>query len=231
MREEDALDMSGEVSTPEVRAARWIGPLTGLSGAVVTMVGLILSDYGNAFDGAVNPTTSPELAARLIAEEAPRLEAGATLAMVGLFLLVWFFPYLHDAARIGGASRWLASVSTAGGLITVTLMALGEAWVLASTQTAFTGDSAVIPKTFVVLDWGYWRIFAPFISAHLLAVGIVIVRVRLVPRLVGWVGITLAFMPLILPEGMMTAVFAMWVAALSVALLVTHLRSPDLRPR
>lgn len=111
------------------------------------------------------------------------------------------------------------------GLITVALMALVVAFVRASTQTTFTGSSTVVPKTFVVLDWGYWRTFAPFISAHMLASGITIARYRIVHPLVGWVAVAVAFLPLVTPPGLMTAVFMMWTAALSVTLLVHDLRS------
>lgn len=89
------MNVAGSTSASRwSRTARWVGPSTGLAGAVVTMAGMTLSDYGGTFDRAVNPTTSPEAAARLIAENADRLQAGTTVLMVGLFLLVWFFAYL-----------------------------------------------------------------------------------------------------------------------------------------
>lgn len=207
------------------RAARWIGPSTGLAGAVATMTGLALSDYGGMLDGAVNPTTSPEAVARLIAENADRLQTGTTVLMVGLFLLVWFFSYLYEVLNAEGANRWLGSVSTVGGLITVALMALVVAYVRASTQTTFTGSSALVPKTFVVLDWDFWRIFAPFVAAHLLAVGISIVRFRILHPVVGWVAVVLAFLPLVMPPGLMTAVFMLWTGALSLMLLIDSFRS------
>lgn len=220
------MSLHGESSSVRWRrTAGWVGPSSGLAGAVVAMVGLMLSDYGGVLGGAVNPTSSPEALARLIAENAGSLQTGTTVLMVGLFLLVWFFSYLYEFLDAGGANRWLGSVSAAGGLITVALMALVVAYVRASTQTTFTGSSAIVPKTFVVLDWDFWRIFAPFVAAHVLAVGISIVRFRLLHPLVGWVAVALAFLPLATPPGLMAAVFMLWTAALSVMLLIDNYRS------
>jgi len=57
-------------------------------------------------------------------------------------------------------------VAAVGGLITVTLMALVVAYVRATVEATFSGSDVVIPKAIVVYDWNYWRVWAPFVSAH-----------------------------------------------------------------
>ena len=141
-------------------------------------------------------------------------------------LLVWFLVHLQTRLNPTGTTRWMASVASVGGLIAVTLMALVAAYVRASLLTAWlSGENAVIAKAFVVFDWDYWRTWAPFISAHLLAAGIAIARTGLIPKLLGWGAIGLAFLPLVLPPGLMTAVFMIWVVVLSTGLLIKGIQS------
>lgn len=218
--EEDELEMTVEGAD---RIERWAGPAAGVVGAVVTMTGLAMSDIAG-FD-AVSPEASGSTIARVLAENKDRLQLGTTVLMVGLFFMVWFLVHLQTRLNPTGNTRWMASVASVGGLIAITLIALIVAYVRAGLQTTFSGGDAVIPKAIVVFDWDYWRTFTPFISAHLLAAGIAIVRTSLLPKLVGWGAIGLAFLPLVLPPGLMTGVFMLWAFVLSAGLLVKGIRS------
>jgi hypothetical protein len=43
-------------------------------------------------------------------------------------------------------------------------------------RTSLSGGKELIAKFVIVYDWDYWRTFAPFVSAHLLASGIQVAR-------------------------------------------------------
>jgi hypothetical protein len=140
--------------------------------------------------------------------------------MVGLFLLVVFFPYLALRLDPAGEARWMTLTATVGGLITVTLMALVVAYVRAGLEATSAGADPVIAKAIMVFDWDYWRTFAPFICAHLVGAGGAMLRTGTPSRRLGWAALAVAVLPLFLPPGSMTVIFLLWLLALSVALLV-----------
>jgi hypothetical protein len=187
------------------------------------MIGLALSDI--AGPDAISPLASADTIAQVLGENKGRFQMGTTVLMIGLFFMVWFLVHLQTGLNPTGTTRWTASVASVGGLITVTLMALVVAYVRATVETTFSGSDAVIPKGIVVFDWNYWRIWAPFVSAHMLASGIAIVRTSLLPRLIGWGAVVVAFAPLVLPPGIMTIVFMLWILVLSVGLLIKGTRT------
>lgn len=202
---------------------RWAGPATGIAGTVLTAVGLLLSDIAG-LDG-VNPLASPGTIAREIAGAHDRLHLGTTVLMVGLFGLLLFLVHLPQRLDPQGRARWMTSAAVAGGLIAVTLMALVVAYVRTATQITFGGGERVIPKAIVVFDWDYWRAFAPFISAHLIGVGMAGLRTATLPRTVAGAAVALALVPLIAPPGLMTVVFLLWILALAVVLLLRPARA------
>lgn len=209
----------------EDRLERWAGPAAGIVAGIVSMTGLALSDFGG-LAGGISPFTSGETIARVITENKDGLELGTTVLMVGLFFMVWFLVHLQTRLNPTGTTRWMASVASVGGLIAITLMALVVAYVRASLQAPFSGADSVIPKAIVVFDWDYWRTWAPFLSAHMLASGVAIVRTGLLPRLFGWGAVAVAFAPLMLAPGLMTGVFMLWVVVFSAGLLIKDIRSP-----
>lgn len=209
------------------RTERWAGPAAGLVGAIVTMTGLGISDI--AGPEAISPHASGDTIARVLADNKDRFQLGTTILMIGLFFLVWFLVHLQTRLNPNGTTRWMASVASVGGLITVTLMALVVSYVRASVETKFSGSDVVIPKAIVLFDWNYWRTWAPFVSAHMLASGIAIIRTSLLPKFLGWGAVAVAFVPLVLPPGIMTIVFMLWMVILSAGLLIKGIRDapPD----
>jgi hypothetical protein len=107
---------------------------------------------------AISPQASATTIARVLAENKDRLQLGTSVLMIGLFFMVWFLVHLQTRLNPKGTTRWMASVASAGGLITVTLMALVVAYVRATVETSFSGSDVVIPKAIVVYDWNYWRV-------------------------------------------------------------------------
>ena len=206
------------------RMERWAGPAAGIVAGIVSMTGLAMSDFGGLPE-EISPFTSGETIARVITENKDRLELGTTILMVGLFFMVWFLVHIQTRLNPTGTTRWTASVASVGGLITITLMALVIAYVRASLQAPFSGPDAVIPKAIVVFHWDYWRTWAPFISAHMLASGVAIVRTGLLPKLIGWGVVAVAFAPLVLPPGLMTGVFMLWIVVFSTGLLIKDIRN------
>lgn len=182
------------------------------------MTGLALSDIGG-LEG-IDPYASAETVGQVFVENGDRFRLGTTVLMIGLFFMVWFLVHLQTRLNPDGPTRWVASVATVGGLIAITLMALVVAYARAGLQTTFTGTDAVIPKGIVVFHWDYWRTWAPFISAHMLASGIAILRASLLPRIIGWGAVMVAFAPLVAPPGLMTAVFMTWTVVFSTGLLI-----------
>lgn len=205
------------------RIERWAGPAAGVIAAVVTMTGLAMSDI--AGPDAISPQASATTIARVLAENKDRLQLGTSVLMIGLFFMVWFLVHLQTRLNPKGTTRWMASVASAGGLITVTLMALVVAYVRATVETSFSGSDVVIPKAIVVYDWNYWRVWAPFVSVHMLASGIAIIRTSLLPKLIGWGAVVVAFVPLVTPPGIMTIVFMLWTVVLSGGLLLKGIRN------
>lgn len=205
-----------------VRVERWAGPAAGLLGAIATAVGLIMSDI--AVFERVNPDASGRVIADVLADNAARLRTGTTILMIGLFALTWFFAHLQARLNPTGQTRWEASVASAAGLVTVALMALIVVYVRAALQTPFDDTEVVIPKAIVLLDWDYWRVFAPFISAHLLGAGVAMARSVGLPTLMGWAAMVVAFVPLVVPPGLMTIVFVLWLLVLATVLFVHGLR-------
>lgn len=203
-------------------AERWAGPVAGLLGAMVTAVGLIMSDIAG-FE-RVSPDASGRVIADVLTDNAARLRLGTTVLMTGLFALTWFLVHLQARLNPTGQTRWEATVASAAGLVTVALMALIVVYVRAALQTTFRDTDVVIPKAIVLVDWDYWRVFAPFISAHLLGAGVAVVRAVGLPSAVGWMAVVLAFVPLVAPPGLMTVVFLLWLLALAAVLLVHGLR-------
>lgn len=197
---------------------RWAAPLSGLAGAVVTGTGLMLTDISGL--DVVNPDAAAGTIATAIAAQRSRVQVGSVVLMAGLFLLVLFLVHLPQRLDPTGDARWMASTAAAGGLITITLMALVGAYLRASVQTTFAGADAVIPKAIAVFDWDYWRTFAPFISAHLVGAGAAMVRTAAPSRVLGWAAIGAAGLPLVVPPGLMTVIFLLWLLVLSTALLI-----------
>ena len=204
------------VARVRTRVERWAAPLAGVLGVVATIAGLMLGDLP-ALDGRVNPTGSPATISRVVAEHSDRVRVGTTILMVGLFLLVWFLLHLRAVFGRDEGVGWEADVAVAGGLMAVTLIGLVVAIERAMLQLP---AEETITKAWVVLGWDFWRTFAPFISAHLLAAGIAIVRTRALPRLIGWGAIAAAFIPLVVPPGFMTVVFLMWMLVIAGGLLI-----------
>jgi hypothetical protein len=204
------------------RIEQWAGPAAGLVAAVVTMTGLAMTDI--ASPDAISPSASGQTIAQVLAERTDQLQLGTSVLMIGLFFMVWFLVHLQTRLNPTGTTRWMASVASAGGLITVVLMALVVAYVRATVETQFSGADVVIPKAIVVFDWNYWRVWAPFVSAHMLAAGIAIVRTSLLPRFIGWGAVAMSFVPLVLPPGMMTIIFILWVVVLSTGLLIRGIK-------
>ena len=211
------------------RLERWAGPGSGVVGAGLLMAGAAMSDI--AALGGVNPKASGATISRVIAENEDALAQGTSLLALGVFFLVWFFVYLKARLDPNGDLGWVSSVASISGVAVLILFALVGAYVRSLLQTSFSGVDEVIPKAVVVYDWDYWRTFAPFVSAHLIAVGVAISKGAARPRFIGWGAIAVAFLPLLLPPGLVGFVFMLWTLALSILLLANKPQASTVTPR
>ena len=200
------------------RFERWGGPASGVVGAGLLMTGVALSDIA-AFSG-VSPKASASTIARVVAENEDQLALGTSLLALGAFFSIWFFAYLKGRLDPAGQLGWVASVASISGVVVVVLMTLIGAYVRSLIQTPFSSADELIAKGVVIYDWDYWRTFAPFVSAHMVATGVAISLGAAKPRLFGWGAILVAFFPLFLPPGMMGYVFLLWILTLSITLLL-----------
>jgi hypothetical protein len=210
------------MSTDKIgRIEQFVGPLAGLGGAALTMVGMTMTDIINMGAGThITHRTN----ALIISQNKDRLALGTELYMVGLFLLVFYLVYLGIRLNATGRARWMASVASAAGLMTVVLLIVDVLFLRAGLHSLLTGDRAVIATVIVFMEYDILSVLAPVISAHVLASGIAIIQTSLLPKFVGWAGVGLTFIPLVLEPGLATGVFLLWVLGISTLLLVKSLR-------
>ncbi len=203
------------------RVEQFVAPLAGLVGAVLTMVGMTMTDIVNMGAGTRITHASNAL---IFSQNKDRLTLGTGVYMVGLFLLVFYLVYLGIRLNQTGRPRWMASVASAAGLMALVLLILDVLFVRAGLHSLLTGDRAVIATVIVFMEYDILSVLAPVTSAHVLASGIAIIQTSLLPRFVGWAGVGLTFIPLVLEPGMATGVFLLWVLGISTLLLVKAFR-------
>jgi hypothetical protein len=199
-----------------------IGPLFGLLGAACTLFGLAMSDIAGL--DVVNPLASAETVAEAVRDNIDRFQMGSGLLLTGLFLLVWFLVYLPERLGEGTTAVWPAKTAGAAGLITVTLMALVAAYVRAVTHTPIAGADSIVVKGVVYFDWDYLRTLAPFVSASLAGIGMSGLTAGSLPRGIAWPCLILAAVPLVLPPGIITSLYFLVLALLSIYLVLRPTR-------
>ncbi len=195
-----------------------LGPLAGLIGTVGTLIGFAMSDIAGI--DVVNPSASAETVATAVMANSETLQRGSTILLAGLFFLVWFLTYLPRRLAPAGEDNWPARTAGTAGLIAAGLLALVAAYVRAVTHTPITGDDALVVKGIVYYDWDYLRTLSPFVSASLAGIGLAGLLSRSLPRVVAWLCLVPAALPVLLPPGFAAALYFLILACLAVFLII-----------
>ena len=191
------------------RAERF-APLAGILAAALWLVGILVLQSGNPAD----PDAAEEIVAYFREERTPIL-AGGLLVGLGVF---FFFPFLGVLAeRLNG---WLRTTALVAG-------AAGAAMLLGLTGPHTTGATTDVellgPESSVAL----WRLSHVFFvgaevafAAFVAAVSLAVLGGSGAPRWLGWAGLALALLLLVLPIAWLALIFLLplWLAALGVAL-------------
>jgi hypothetical protein len=169
---------------------------------------------------AVNPNASADTVAAAVVNNAETLQRGSTILLIGLFSLVWFLTYLPDRLQPADGPGWPARTATASGLVVAGLMALIAAYVRSVTHTPITGGDAIIVKGVAYYDWDYLRTLSPFVSASLAGIGLTGLTARSLPKLMAWLCLVPAALPIILPPGFAAALYFLVLACLAAFLTI-----------
>jgi hypothetical protein len=157
-------------------------------------------------------------------ENAGRESAASVMALVAALLLVLFAAHVRRIVLAAeGPPGYLAAVFFAGAIILATAIAVGEALhgVLTFDPTELTPAAA---EAINALDRQFFFPTAFGFCVFLLGAGLAIVRLRLLPAWLGWVGIVLALVTLT-PAGYFAFIAALaWIFAVSVLL---YFRPPE----
>lgn len=207
------------------KTERWLGPVSGLVGSVLLIVGSSMTSI-TALDG-VDLDATPAGVARVVAENEGRLAMGTSLLSLGVFFLLWFFIWLKTRLDTGAGLGWASAVASMSGVALLVLFALGGAYVRSLLQTELVPGEDVVAKAAVLYDWDYWSTFAPFAAAHLIGAGVAIAKGAARPRFIGWVAVGIAALSLALSPGLMGFVFMFWTLGLSVLLLFQGRPAPS----
>jgi hypothetical protein len=169
---------------------------------------------------------------------------GAYLSSLGIFAAMFFFGGLWRVLRrADGGDGVLSVVALAAGFATaVVVLVAGTTTAALSYHAAGQGDQTLTRGLFDLGNVLYNMIDVP-VAALLVAAGIVMVRTGTVSRVLGWAALLIAVVELIAVASFANSgpfmaggpipltsfvVFALWVVATSVTILVQTLRAPAL---
>jgi hypothetical protein len=120
---------------------------------------------------------------------------GISLALGGVFFLLWFLGYLRGRiAAAEGANGYLHTVAFGGGLVGAAGVVSYLAVLVASSNSSI-GSQAEAASSLLLLEWEYGGVFAPAFGALVGATSLAVIRHKLLPGWlvwIAWLGIPLA---------------------------------------
>ena len=204
-------------------------PLTGVIAVLLWLIGAF------TLDGAADPPDDDASPLQVLAyyqDDAKTILIGGFLFMVGGAFFIWFLGSLRSRllAAEGGVGR-LSSLAFAGGLATAIFLIATPGLDVA----AAIDEDHLSPTSADALHDGTDAFFVGAeVSAIVLtlAVGVLAIRTRALPKVFGWLSVALAVWLLIAPIGWAGLLlgFPLWVLAASI-LLVLPPRAPAAAPR
>lgn len=198
----------------DVRLKRWIA-LAGLLFVVLVVVAVVLGG---------GPPDSHASAAKIVAfyrKHKSGVQANAYLLELAVFVGLFFFWYLRDLVTTVEANRRLATIGFAGVVVFAVSGGLtaGINWTLADAVNHVGPTTmqtlGVLQNDAIVFLTGAGQ------AVFLIATGITLVRSAVLPRWLGWIGIVLGAVALVIPffGALPTGV---WVLITSIVILVSE---------
>ena len=189
-----------------------VAPLAGVIAAVGWLVGILVLQSGNPAD--------PDAAsiASYFREDRTAILAGGFIVGLATFFFFWFLGALP---RGGGDVRdWLARVALVSGAAGATMM-------LALTGPHTTGATTDVELLGEQTSVALWRLSHTFFvaaevafAAFVAALATLILTGGALPRWLGWTGLALALVLLIIPIAWLALIFLLplWLIALGISL-------------
>ena len=153
-----------------------------------------------------------------------RISFGWVVASIGLFFFLWFLGALRELVRGLDGDRMLGTLTTIGGSVyaamALTAIALDSA---VRTMSDDTFGNEVYPELIHAADDAGYVIHATGgvgLAAMILAVSLVLLRTRALPRWLGWFGIVAAIAALLTITFVGALVWLLWVLVVSVFLFL-----------
>jgi hypothetical protein len=202
-----------------VDGLRRLAPLSGALAAVLWFGSLVVLEAGG---NPADPDSAEEIAEHFRDDRTAILVAG-TLHVLGGFFFLWFLAVLGTTlATLDASLSWLRRAVLVGGTAAAALMLA-----LTGPQTtgATTDEELVGPESSVA----FWRLSHAFFvgaeyafAAFVLALSLVALARAVVPPWLGWSGLVIALLLLIVPLGWIALLFLLplWLIAVSVVLFV-----------
>jgi hypothetical protein len=202
--------------------ARWerFAPLSGVVAVVLWIVGVIL-EGSTGYSGK----ETPEEVLAVLQDDASTLIAAGIVFAFGVVFFIWFLGSLRATlfAAEGGVGR-LSSIAYGSGMLAALCLLLQVA---PTVQGAFDEDdlSADAAQSLQSMGEAFFGATELTLIAMFLAVGLVILRTRMLGLWLGWVSLAIALLLAIIPIGWAGVVWAfpLWTIVTSVLL---YLRAP-----
>jgi hypothetical protein len=205
--------------------ARWerFAPLTGIVAVALWIVGLIVQESTELSD-----KDSPEEILAVLQSDANTIIAGGVIFAFGVVFFIWFLGSLRSTlfAAEGGVGRLSAIAYGSGMLAALTLILQ----IAPSVQGAFDKDD-LSPEAAQALQSVGEAAFGGTeftLLAMFAAVGLIILRTRVLGVWLGWVSLAIALLLAIIPIGWAGVVWAfpLWTLIVSVLLFRRGSTSP-----
>ena len=165
---------------------------SGALGTALVFAGLILANTATAEISNSDPATSIAYAFDANRTE---IRSGVTLALGGVFLVLWYLGWLRGRVRKAeGYDGWLGSTLFGGGLVGVAGIVGYLAALVAATNNAIIAapESA---QTLLLAMWELGGLLGPAFGALVGATSLASIRFRLLPQFaqpLAWLGLPLA---------------------------------------
>ena len=203
--------------------ARWerLAPLTGIVAVVLWIIAVIIEESTE-----YSEQDTPEEILAVLREDANTLIAAGVVFAFGVVFFIWFLGSLRAAlyGAEGGVGR-LSSIAYGSGMLAAVCLLLQVA---PTVQGAVDEDDLSADAAQSLQSMGEAFFFgAEFtLIAMFLAVGLLILRARVLPVWLGWVSLAIALLLAIIPIGWAGVVWAfpLWTIVTSVLLYLRGTR-------
>lgn len=169
-----------------------IGALCGLVGVPLLAAAVFLVDPVSTLEAS--PSSSAELVAQALTENADAARAGAWCGLAGVFLVAVFFARLHGVLRAAaGPGSWLPHVALIGGSTFLAMQLVGVGFAFAASDTDSFAENPQVAMMIMLFGWWFPAVFAPCLAAVMASVTIVAFTTEAFPAWFAWaVGALLA---------------------------------------